>query len=177
MKIVGLDLSLTATGLADDDGTHVLRVPLPKHASEQQRATRLRGMGQLVDRRTRDADLVVLEGPAFGASNSHQHSLGELSGVVKVCLLQRGVTFVSVVTQHMKKFATGKGNADKDMVLSAAVRVNPEISNNNEADAYWLRCMGLAHYEQRDFVLPEYRRDVLTVIGWPELEERTAVVG
>lgn len=177
MNIVGLDLSLRATGIADADGADVIKVGLPAHASDYERTLRLRTLTQLIGRRTRNADVVVIEGPAYMAEFSHAHSLGELAGVVKVCLVQWRVPFVIVATTALKKFATGKGNAPKDAVFAEAVRVNPAIRSNDEADAYWLRCMGLGHYEQRDHIAPKYRREVLESIKWPELVEKEEAVG
>jgi hypothetical protein len=32
--------------------------------------------------------------------------------------------------------------------------------------------MGLAHYAQRNAVLPEYRREALAKVQWPEIERK-----
>lgn len=177
MKIVGLDLSLRATGIATEGGTQVIRVPLPTHATDQERALRLRTLSVLIGRHTRDAEAVVIEAPAFMAEFSHAHSLGELAGVVKVCLVQWRVPFILVTTQQMKKYATGKGNATKDQVLVAAHNEDPRIDDNNAADAFWLRRMGLGHYLNRDYVAPKYRKEVLESIRWPEVVEKEEAVG
>lgn len=178
MNVVGLDLSLTATGIATPNGIDVIRVPLPPHATEWQRTRRLQSLSALIDRRVRlaVADVVLIEEFAFAKSDAYAHALGELAGVVKVCFYQRGIPFVMVPLASLKKYATGKGNANKDQMLAAAVRQCPEIEDNNAADAYFLRQMGLGHYEQHDFVLPEYRKQVLTAIVWPRLEEKGAAV-
>jgi crossover junction endodeoxyribonuclease RuvC len=169
MRVVGVDLSLTATGIADDTGTRTIRVKLEPNASELMRVVRLRNLSKLIGRACKDADLVVLEGPGFNAAHSPQHSLGELAGVVKVCLLQWEVPFVLVSPQQLKKFATGRGNATKDAVLAAAVRDGSAAETNDEADAWWLRVMALAHYNGT--ASNADRRNVLSQIDWPRLRE------
>lgn len=172
MRVVGLDLSLTATGVADQDGARVIRT------GDMRGAERLKFLGAAIDRicMGKDyleikADIVILEGPSYGSEHSHQHSIGKLAGVVEVCLYQRGIPFIEIPPSKLKKFATNKGNAPKDLVLSEAVRMNNEINDNNAADAYFLRLMGLAHYEQRDVIAPAFRAAVLKSIEWPELKE------
>lgn len=166
LRIVGLDLSLAATGVYTNDGPLVLSVPGVKGVE------RLHQLSCAIDRACRGADVVVMEGYSFNSKHSHAHALGELGGVVRVVLYQRKIPVAVVVPTTLKKYATGKGNATKDWVLAAAVRMEPSITSNNEADAYWLRIMGLAHYEQRDGVLPEYRQQALAVVDWPQLEEK-----
>lgn len=175
MRIVGLDLSLRATGVASDRGTEVIRVPLPPRANEFERTLRLANLSRQIGQRTRGVDLVVIEGPAYMAEFSHAHSLGELAGVVKVCLVQWRVPFVIVSTTALKKYATGKGNAAKDVVFAEAVRMNPAIQSNDEADAWWLRHMAIAHYTRA--ATNKVRKEVLDHIVWPELAEREVAVG
>ena len=171
MRVVGLDLSLTATGVADKQGARVIRT------GQMRGAERLKYIGAQVDRicAGKDyleikADIVVIEGYAHDAKFGGPQQ-GELGGVVKVCLYQRGIPYISIPPKRLKKFATNNGNAGKDQMIAAAVRMKPEINNNNEADAYFLYLMGLAHYEQRDVIAPKFRAEVLKSIEWPELKE------
>jgi crossover junction endodeoxyribonuclease RuvC len=133
MSVVGLDLSLTSTGVADGNGT---RRFCPKS----------RGIERLHDFYTWAAavraDLVMMEGYSYG-SRGKVFDIGEMGGVVKLALSMRGVPFIIVPPSTLKKYATGKGNAGKDEVLSAAIRAGFAGSNNDEADAWWLRHMGL----------------------------------
>jgi len=48
---------------------------------------------------------------------------------------------------EIKKFATGKGNAKKEIVFAAAQERWPTISDHNEADARWLLEMVLSMKE------------------------------
>lgn len=169
MKVIGLDLSLTAIGVAGDFGTRVLTHKLPAHATEPEKCERLHTLSARVDVITRDADVVVIEGYSFGSQHSHAHSLGELGGLVKVILWRREVPFVIVTPSALKKYATDNGGASKDKVLAAGVRDGYPGDDNNSCDAWWLRRMGLAHYLNNDAVLPAYKRQVLERIIWPRL--------
>jgi Holliday junction resolvasome RuvABC endonuclease subunit len=162
-RVLGLDLSLTATGYSFNE--EVTGVWHPK----------LRGPGRLVAIRehisilTYEADVVVLEGYSY-ASPNQAHQIGELGGVIRAWLFEHRLPFAVVPPASLKKFATGKGNAPKDAMLAAAIRrFGFEGSDNNEADAWLLRCMGLAHYDPWD-ALPEYAREALAKVEWPKLE-------
>ncbi len=90
---------------------------------------------------------------------------------MKVCLLQRHVPFVIVPPNKLKQFAVGKGNAPKDAVFAAAIRDGSDAVDNNAADAWHLRRLGVFAYRP-DLVAgqPEYRKRVLASIQWPTLE-------
>ena len=59
-----------------------------------------------------DASKIFLEGYAFGAKGVVFH-IGECTGVLKHKLHQRGLVAEVVPPSTIKKFATGKGNANK----------------------------------------------------------------
>lgn len=66
----------------------------------------------------KDADLVVIEDYAMGAKGRVFH-IGENAGLLKWKLWQAGVKFTKVSPTLLKKFAAGKGNADKDRMHQA----------------------------------------------------------
>lgn len=163
-RVVGLDLSLTATGIASPDGTTTVL------------ATKLRGCERLIDLRDRTrkacelADLVALEGYSFGSRNSHAHALGELGGVVRVALHVASVRFVEVPPSSLKKYATGKGNAGKEEMLAAAIRrLGYDGHDNNEADALWLRAMALDTLGHPVVDMPAVNRAALEKVAWPQV--------
>ena len=147
--ILGLDLSLTAPGMAMVDGVEVLE---PKSAGvvrlQQIRDWVLLGAGA----RTK---IAVIEGYSYASKFSRAHSLGELGGVVKVALVERGVDLHIVEPNVLKLFALGKGGGKgtkKNDMLRAALAAGyaEETSDDNAIDAWWLRQFGLfadAFYE------------------------------
>lgn len=166
MNVVGLDLSLTAVGVSTQGKTSVLGYPMPSPATYMDEVRRLRHLSARIDVACREADVVVIENFPSRA-NYRAHQMGEIHGLVKVVLLQRGTPFALVDNTQLKKYATGRGNASKDEVLAAAIREGYPGSNNNGADAWWLRIMGLGHYLNRDEVAPKHRKEVLGRIAWP----------
>jgi len=91
-------------------------------------------------------DLIVYE-------QSHQRGraateMGNgLLAVLKMEAETQGMDFSSVHSATIKKFATGRGNAGKDMVIAAfRGRLGREPIDDNEADAYWLLQYAIKEY-------------------------------
>lgn len=174
MRLVALDLSLTATGWAATSGEiGTIKVPLPERASDLQRVRRLHELTCEIDRLCVGAQLVVIEGHSFNSKNTHAHSLGELHGVVKAVLYQREIPFAIVPPAKLKLYACGKGNASKDQVLMAAARkTSKTFPDHNSTDAWWLLNMALSRYEQpMRIVMPIRNEEALRGVDWPPLGE------
>ncbi len=112
-------------------------------------------------------DLAVIEGYSMGSSLAHSHELGELGGIIRWTLWGNGIPFVEVPPSSLKKYLTGKGNADKDLMLSTASRRFDRTLNNDEADALALWAMAMDAYGQSVLSVPESHREALTAIEWP----------
>lgn len=79
--------------------------------------------------------LVIYEMPHHRGGAATEILIGMTTRIQEECD-RRGINYTSVHSAHLKKFATGKGNADKDRMLSEARRRFGEyISDHNEADA------------------------------------------
>jgi Holliday junction resolvasome RuvABC endonuclease subunit len=157
--ILGLDLSLTATGWAtihNDGTTHTGTIP----DSKGHIADRLDTWGRHLSRIIRDAcdaatdghisiyveDLAGNQRGAFELGMIHATFWFELTTEIR-----RQTTMVNATT--LKTYATGKGNASKALVLVEAVkRLGYPGHDDNEADALWLADMGarLAGYQRPD---------------------------
>lgn len=72
----------------------------------------------------------------------------EIQGQIKVICEDNGVEYRAYSSQEIKKFATGKGNAGKPlMIQSAKDKLGYLGSDDNEADAIWL--LELAKYDYK----------------------------
>jgi len=84
---------------------------------------------------------VFIEGYGFG--NAHTLAiLVEIGTAIRLALHGCGMTYTEVAPTSLKKFATGKGNSQKDQVMLAVYKkwgFTPET--NNIADAYVLAKM------------------------------------
>jgi crossover junction endodeoxyribonuclease RuvC len=152
MIALGIDLSLTHTGLAVlNDGKLVRKnsiITKPKGKRPIDEITRL----ELIATQICDVideikpDIAAIEGIAFMASKTT--ALAQLSGLnymLRRELMRRSIPFVIVAPSSLKKFITGKGNAQKDeMMLAIHKRWGVTITDDNEADAYALAHVALA---------------------------------
>lgn len=141
LKIVGIDASLTSTGVAVLNGSlHTETIQSKKTGPE-----RLVEIRERIREIVAGADLIVLEGYAFARPNQ-SHQIGELGGVLRVMLHELGMKWLEVAPSAVKKFATGKGNAKKEEVaVGVYKRWKKEFVSSDEADAFVLAMIGQAY--------------------------------
>jgi len=162
-RVLGLDLSLTATGYAYNDEVGGV------FKSKATGMRRLAETREMVLDLAHEADVVVLEG--YGFSSQKAVVQGELGGVIRLALYDRRIPYAEVAPATLKKFTTGKGNADKDAMIAAAIRrFGFEGISNNFADAWLLRAMGLAYYAPTADAIPGYQLEALDKVTWPKLD-------
>lgn len=170
MRLVGLDLSLTSTGVSIGGSTRAIT---SKH-KEVQRLRDIRDQlsGVLLDAQIQGA---IIEGYAFSARNSQSHKIGELGGVVRLLLLEMMIPFVDVPPTSRAKFATGRGNAAKTEVISAVSARTGLIwsgkSADDECDAWLLEEMGLQSLGIGKYSWPEANMSSLKNIDWSPIKE------
>lgn len=172
LRLVALDLSLTATGIA---WTHNgLGQPQPgartvrPHRGGHPRLAEI--MLEIDDVCLCDPHLVVVEG-LYVAHHNNSLQLAELHGLVKQRLWQLGYPYVVVAPGTRAVYACGDGRADKATVLAAAQRryTGVYLRSNDEADAFVLLAMAADHYGQPLAALPDTHRRALYSVQWPVL--------
>ena len=165
-RVVGVDLSLTGTGLAD--GESVAETIRPKHITGHERMAFI--LGEVV-RAANDprVALVVIEGPSFGSTGGSAHERAGLWWLVAHELWALTIPYAVVSPSARAKYATGKGNAQKDDVLAATIRRWPAFtgSDNNAADAWILAAMGRDHLGLPVTAMPDLNRVALAKVAWP----------
>lgn len=159
-RVLGLDLSITATGIAFPDGTtHTLR----PHTNGDQRLL------EIVEDLTVPimcADLVVIEGPVVRSNAAV--TIGMVHGAIRTLLLKEETPYATVPPATLKKYATGRGNATKpDMRMELYKRTGIDLGDDNQVDAWWLQAAGLHHLGHPPVDLPKTQVDVLEKIEWP----------
>lgn len=159
MRVLGIDTSLTGTGLALIDVTtapagavpegvptawemDTVRVAAPKPSADKSKRAMARRVKVLMDQvedcfREDRPDHVGMEGLAYTAGNASAWVLAWVWGEAIALCEKYDVPLTIVAPTARAKFATGKGTASKDQVLAAAIKLFPEadISDNNEGDA------------------------------------------
>lgn len=165
MRVLGLDLSLTATGiaLAGDEP------PLPEPRTWLVRPKTLRGVERLqwIGEQIVDAvvftgpDLIAIEGYSFGARGNAVFQLGELGGVVRYLLHVRGFSYVEVPPGEWRKQLFGRGNLPKDQVrVEAWKRYGVENESLDVLEAWCVATAVLRRETGQDKPEPKRRRKV-----------------
>ena len=124
-RIVGLDLSLTGTGIATISWDHATgqevtvekvgtKAPARRKGdpppSLPQRSARLRSLAGQVAQRCVGASLVIVEGPAYSKSDSGTWDRAGLWWLVVGRLTGGGLTVVEADPTTIKTYALGKGS-------------------------------------------------------------------
>lgn len=176
-RVVGLDLSLTATGAAWSDGTTETITTSPKQTLPRRLRTIRDTLASGLDSHLGHDTVVVVEDLPFTRNNA-AGQLGMVHGIVRVLLddlLLVGdlAAIVLVVPGSLKRYACGNGNANKAQMLAEAIRrLDYQGADDNQVDALWLREMGLAHYAPDAAIpVPAKHKDALRGVEWPELLE------
>lgn len=81
--------------------------------------------------------LISYERPA-GMHKSSIMVASEMVGVLKDLCIELGIDLACYSSAQIKKFATGKGNAKKEMMVTAAYNLGFNPADDNEADAIHL---------------------------------------
>jgi crossover junction endodeoxyribonuclease RuvC len=168
-RVLGLDLSLTSTGVADNAGM-VDRIR-SNPSAEISLFTRLRIIREQVMVHVIHADLVVVESLAISRQTGQHLTRAGLWHLVMDEIDATFVPWAEVSPTALKKYATGKGNAGKDEVLAAVVRRfrGWPIVNNDTADATVLAAMGADHLGVPIVDMPATHRTALAKVAWPEM--------
>ena len=152
MRIIGIDPSLTATGIATIDTatghihTHTISTT-PTSKDIKNRIHRFEKITTAIRDIIRDGDhpaLIAIEGPAYGSHSAAGtwDRAGLWWHIANHAAL--GIDIIEIPPATRCRYATGRGNAAKDVVMISAVRRYPaaDITDNNQADAVILAAIG-----------------------------------
>jgi crossover junction endodeoxyribonuclease RuvC len=187
VRVVGLDLSLTGSGVAslyDTPSRAATCARIEEHGSKattadlEARGARLRAVATPVIGACSGADLVVVEDLYMGSGTGGQLDRAGLFWIVVNSLTARSTPVALVTNNHLKMYALGKGGGkgtDKDYVLAAVVRRYPavDVTSNNTADALVLAAMGARHLGcPIDPDLPETHLRAMKAVHWPPINRQ-----
>lgn len=177
LRVIGLDLSITSTGVALPDGT-TYRIKT-RAGDGYRRLTHIRDSirDDLAEHRPH---LAVIEDLPTKMHATSLKIIGKLHGVVVGELLDAEVPFAYVPPATLKQFACDKGNAEKAQLAAAAyLAAGAEFADDkggDQCDAWWLRAAGHDWCGVPLFDLPQAQRDRLSKADWPaEFTQRGAL--
>ncbi|MEU6267677.1 hypothetical protein [Saccharopolyspora shandongensis] len=181
LSIVGIDPSLTGTGVAEllldsEDRWQVFRWHCPTKGTRRDtldmRAARIGRITADVMSWAPGADLVVVEGPAYASTVGSLLDRYGLWWRIVYRLLAHDVPVAVCPPTVLKKFITGNGGAKKADVMDAVNAMwypDVPITNDNEADALGLASIGAAALGLPvPFRVTSDRSATLGNVEWPE---------
>jgi crossover junction endodeoxyribonuclease RuvC len=164
MNILGLDLSLTGTGwcVNTDLELKVGTVDTKKIDGFPRLHKILHEiLGLVVER---EIECVVMEDFSFASKGRGIFQIGGLGYIVRYFLWNNGMPFYLVAPSQLKKFATGKGNSDKSIIIKEIYRKwGADINDDNQADAYVLSRIGHGVFDV-DTKFLSYEQEVISEI-------------
>lgn len=168
-NLIGIDLSLTSTGWAAQDKYGTITTNL---SGAERLEYIYEELKQLLILNNKPA--VIIENYSFASRGSRQFSIGEVGGVARLLFKQMDITFIEVPPTCRAKFATGRGNASKNEVVSAISARTGIVWTGKGADdmcdAWILLEMGLCAIGSPRFDWPQLQKSVLEKIDWTPLE-------
>lgn len=167
MRVLGIDPSLTSTGLAlVEDG---VVSELTRVRSKEKGHERIQEIVDAVEKLATPGTLVGIEGTAMNAKGSSVVQIFGLWGVLTHALWFAGFPYYVVAPSGRCRYATGKGNAHKDEVLAAVVKRYPDVdvTGNDVADALLIAAMGARQVgEPLEASLPATHLKALDGVLW-----------
>lgn len=140
MKVLGVDLSLTSTGLALIDEDEVIETTAVKtNADEDWDVRRKRIRGEVL-RLGEEAELIALENYSYGSVFAKEIA-GELGGINRLALIEQheGREILLIAPTQVKKFVALHGRAPKEDVQEEIEKYyDVELDTDDESDALGL---------------------------------------
>jgi len=165
---IGLDLSLTRTGMCAITGTAIEFYTLSPKPAGIYGAPRLDWLIKEIDAvATQHGNIhaVAIEGYSFNSQNQ-AHKMGELGGLVRWWFYKLRIPTLLVSPKTMQKFVTGRGdNPNPKEVVRECIRETWGVFTNNEDESDAGGCAMVAQaWRTRPDDLEKYQIDALKKI-------------
>jgi Holliday junction resolvasome RuvABC endonuclease subunit len=169
VNLLALDLSLVSTGFCSDKKMGII-------ATAEKGPKRLDLISSAISDIVKEEEIsvVIIEGYSFASRSGQAFSIGELGGVVRTTLYRMGIPFIEIPPTCRAKFATGKGNASKNEVVSSISAKTGIIFRNpgadDQCDAWILLEMAKTYLGVSSIDWPKVNKDALDKVDWSPLQ-------
>lgn len=140
MIISGLDQSMTGTGITISDNTNYNFYIIKSEKTKGTKCPSIDNTRRLIEISSKikniyinsKVEYVALEGLSFGSKGRSVMTLGGLSHMIRMALIELDVPFIVVPPKTLKKYWTGSGNSNKMAMIDEAVSkgINIDITKN-----------------------------------------------
>lgn len=163
MRSLGIDPSFTGTGIVLLNNGGIIKQVFLSTPSTDSIYARVKTIQATIRAQCDEMpDLFVIEGISFASKGQAALQQGYLQYSIReyiLYVLNQG--FIDVAPTQLKKFATGKGQCDKNLILKEVYkRWGYDTDNDNLADAFVLAKIGEAYlqdnYEPHDLHLFQF---------------------
>lgn len=174
--VMGIDPSLTATGIVVLRNGEVEWVETTRNQPELGTIQRVSLIYKKIldieasltdDKRIKYSPpaLIVIEGFSYGSKGRSVFDIAYLGWRIREELErlrdEDNVPWIEVPPSQLKQFATGKGNANKEIILQQVYKHwGVELHDNNQSDAFTLAKIGEAYLGETDD-LTAFQREVI----------------
>ena len=179
MISIGVDLSFTGTGLVClQDGKIKLQHEIKTEFESKNVKIRLQRIKK-ISKNIQDfiktsiedlgknyiPEIIVIEGYSFASRSGMAVSIGELGGLVREMLSTIPKHFIEIPPSQLKKFITGKGNCEKNLMLLKTFKMfNEEFDNNNICDAFGLAKIGECCIDKTIELTTSVQKDIIEYV-------------
>lgn len=188
MIVVGIDPSLTGTGIIVLRNGELGKALTTKNEPKLGTIERVRRIYEQINNvienlstcyvnayigdkrmiRWEPPSLIVIEGFSYGSKGRGVFDIAYLGWRIREELeryrTEDDIPWLEVSPSQVKQFATGKGNANKEIVLQQVYkRWGVEFNDNNQADAYVLAQIGRAYLSEIDN-LTDFQQKVIRAL-------------
>jgi Holliday junction resolvasome RuvABC endonuclease subunit len=181
LRVIGLDLSITSTGVCRPDGSTFRIKTRQKDGPRRVTVIRDRLAAEVAECRPHLAVIEDLPMITGRMSIANLKTIAGLHGVVLSVLTDADVPWAYVTPSTLKSFACDNGKADKaDMAAAAYLADGVEFDDDkggDQADAWWLRAAGHDWCGVPLFDLPQAQRNYLSKAEWPAAFVQRGVIG
>lgn len=157
---LGIDQSLSCTSLCllTSEGIELYRMK-PLYMGVSRIAEIFEEFDKYLEETQYSLAGAAIEGYAYGAKGA-VFNLGELGGVLRLALYKRGIPTIEVPPTYLKKFMTGRGNAQKNLMLKEAYKkYEIDIDDDNDSDAFALALVAQAYFDTEFHAIKAYRTE------------------
>lgn len=94
-----------------------------------------------------DLKIVMIEGISFGSKGEGSVQLAALNYFIRIFLLNNEIPFLDIAPKKLKKYITGNGNCQKNLMLKEVYKKwGADFTDDNICDAYCLARYALSTY-------------------------------